>query len=116
MLVEQLAEAAWDLKQARRVARCYWEYVGGSYSRGPAGIAEAQCQERGARFRTHFRDRSYAERSCYAALDAWTEARRRSSTPAPKARAAASVAAEALIIDNILANGSPVAASAGATP
>ena len=42
MLVEQLAETALDLRQARKVARSYWEYVGGHYNRGPAGTRQME--------------------------------------------------------------------------
>jgi len=70
ILVEEFAHSYWELRRVRRIDREFWEYVGSHYSGGEAGIAEALVQEKEARFRTHLRLRTQAERSYYRALAA----------------------------------------------
>jgi hypothetical protein len=70
ILVEEFASAYWEFRRARRIDREFWEYVGGHYNPGEAGIAQALAQEKESRFRIHLRLRAQAERSYYRALDA----------------------------------------------
>ena len=70
ILVEEFAQAYWELKRVRRIGRDFWFYVGEHYNSGTSGIAEAIVQQKDARFRTHFRLRAQAERAYYRALDA----------------------------------------------
>jgi hypothetical protein len=69
-LVEEFAQAAWELRRVRRIDREFWHYIGGHYNRGETGIAEALAQEKESKFRIHLRLRAQAERSYYRALDA----------------------------------------------
>jgi hypothetical protein len=69
-LVEEFAQAAWELRRVRRIDREFWQYIGGHYNRGEAGIAEALAQEKESKFRIHLRLRAQVERSYYRALDA----------------------------------------------
>jgi hypothetical protein len=70
ILVEEFANAYWELLRVRRIDKEFWEYLGGHYNRGEAGIAEALAQEKETKFRTHLRCRAQAERSYYRALAA----------------------------------------------
>ena len=75
-LVEEFAQAAWELRRVRRIDREFWQYVGGHYNRGETGIAEALAQEKESKFRIHLRLRAQVERSYYRALDALERMRR----------------------------------------
>ena len=70
MLVQELADASWAWQRARANDREFWDYMGGHYNRGNAGIAEAMAQEKEARFRTHLRHMAQSERQYYRALAA----------------------------------------------
>src|SRR5215831_11198146 len=76
ILVEEFVYAYWELIRVRRIDREFWEYIGGNYKPGEAGIAEALAQEKETRFRTHLRIRTQAERSYYRALAAVERMRR----------------------------------------
>ena len=69
-LVEEFAQAAWELRRVRRIDRAFWYYVGEHYNRGETGIAEALAHEKESKFRVHLRLRSQVERSYYRALQA----------------------------------------------
>src|SRR6516162_7214741 len=69
-LVEEFAQAAWELRRVRRIDREFWQYIGSHYNRGETGIAEALAQEKESKFRIHLRLRAQVERSYYRALDA----------------------------------------------
>ena len=119
MIVQQLAEASWEMRRARAVNTDLWEHVGGSYNRGTAGIAEAQLQEKETRFRTHFRDRLFAQRQydhamrdLYRMLDLREKAAKlQQPAPAPKAASqetaiAAAAGAAPIAIDSAKASAS----------
>jgi hypothetical protein len=70
MLVQELADASWAWQRARATDKEFWDYLGGHYSRGNAGIAECLAHDKEARFRTHLRHMAQAERQYYRALAA----------------------------------------------
>jgi hypothetical protein len=107
ILVEEFAQAAWELRRVRRIDRDFWEYVGGHYNRGEAGIAQALFQEKESRFRTHLRLKTQAERSYYRALDALERMHRDRDRQAVKARREIAAAAPRAIACNAGSLGFP---------
>jgi hypothetical protein len=70
MLVQELADASWAWQRARATDKEFWDYLGGHYSRGNAGIAECLAHDKEVRLRTHLRHMAQTERQYYRALAA----------------------------------------------
>ncbi len=75
-LVEELANAYWRLMRLHRVETQYWEHLGGSYSRGDEGVAEALIQTPDRQMRNFFRYYGQIEKSYYRALAAVNQIQR----------------------------------------